>query len=227
LLLAAVFVLVNQLDGFTNIGIGSIVAAILSLAVIVECISHLRFAPLPIPLAILYIIFRTPLGLPDIKTWPLILASVLASLGLAVLIPRRSKRVYHEFKCGGKPKNNTRPESGGNDNNPYIGVNFGSISRSLRANNLETVRLDCNFGSLQVYFDQVELSPNGCQAILNCSFGAIELFIPKHWRIVDKMNCTLGGIDISKRFASAAQEGAPTLTLTGSVSLGGVEARHL
>jgi hypothetical protein len=117
-------------------------------------------------------------------------------------------------------------EIGNNDNNPSVSVNFGSVSRRLRADNLETVQLSCNFGALEVFFDQVELGPNGAEVILNCSFGAIELFFPKHWRIIDKLNCTLGGVDVDKGFTTSA-ENAPQITLTGSVSFGGIEVRFL
>jgi len=59
---------------------------------------------------------------------------------------------------------------------------------------------------------------------LNCSFGAIELFVPKHWRVIDKLKCTLGGVEIDGRFATQAED-APMLTLNGSVSFGAVEVK--
>jgi len=221
LLLAAVFVLVNQLNGFVNIGVGSVIAAILSIAIIVQCIAHLRFAPLPIPLAVLYAIFQTPLGLPIIQTWALIMVSILTSLGLAILFPRKSNRIKFKYMHEGKPGKHTRPENGDNNNNPCVSVNFGAVSRRLHAQSLETARLQCNFGAMEVFFDQVKLSPNGAEIALDCSFGAIQLFVPKHWRVIDKLNCTLGGVEVNKHFAAA--ENAPVLTLIGSVSLGGVE----
>jgi predicted membrane protein len=227
LLLAAAFILINQLNGFTNIGIGSIIAAILSLAFFVQCIADLNSSLLPIPLAVLYIIFRTPLDLPNVQTWTLILSSVLASIGLAVLLPHRHR--HHEFKCHGKsgdysPQIST--ENSDNDNNPTVSVNFGAVSRHLCASSLETARLYCNFGAIEIFFDQVELNPNGAEVVINCSFGAVKLYLPKNWRIIDKLNCSLGGVDMDKRF-SAPEENAPQLTLTGSVSLGGIEVRYL
>jgi predicted membrane protein len=112
------------------------------------------------------------------------------------------------------------------DNNPSIKVNFGAISRSLKSDCLETVQLYCNFGALEVYFDKVMLNPNGAIANLNCSFGAIKLYIPKNWLIIDQLNCSLGGIDIDKNFTPQS-ENAPKITLTGSVSLGGIEVRYI
>jgi hypothetical protein len=105
-------------------------------------------------------------------------------------------------------------------------VNFGAVSRRLLADSLETVRLHCNFGALEIYFDHAELSGNGATVDLDCSFGAIKLLIPKHWRVIDNLNCTLGGVDADKKFPGLA-ENAPRLTLTGNVSLGGVEVRYI
>jgi len=229
LLLAAVFIVFNQIGGFANIGIGSLIVAMLSLAVIVQCIAHLHFASLPIPLAVLYIVFQTPLELPYIKFWALILASVLASAGLGVLLPPKYRRDHFKNRHSSRSDDHhaqMRTEDGGNDNNPCINVNFGGVSKRLHADNLETVQLNCNFGALEIFLDQVELDPNGAEAILNCSFGGIKLFLPRHWRVVDKLNCTLGGVDIDKGFAAAA-ENAPKITLTGSVSIGGIEVRHI
>jgi hypothetical protein len=227
LLCAAVLVVVNQFDGFRNIGTGSIIIAFLALAFLVQCIVNLHFTMLPVPLAALYVIFRAPLGLPYIKTWPLIAASVLAAIGLSVLFPRRhchGRKFWRQNQEECHPR--TRVEDGGNDNNPFISVSFGSVSRHINAGCLETARLNCHFGELELFFDQAELSPEGAEVILNCNFGAISLYVSKHWRIIDRLNCSLGGVKIDKRF-TMPEESAPRLTLCGSVSLGGIEVRYI
>ena len=229
MLLAAAFILFNQFSSFTNIGIGSIIIAALIIILLIQCIADRHFAAIPIALAVLYIVFQTPLKLPYLRPWTLILASALASVGLAILLPRKYR---HNYESGNKnfkqPPNQAqmRAEYGDNDNNPFVSVNFGGVSRHLCADSLETARLNCSFGALEVFFDQVELNPNGAEAVLDCSFGAIKLFIPKHWRLTDRLNCTLGGVDTAKNLTTLAQD-APQLTLTGSVSLGGVEVRYL
>jgi len=229
LLLAAALIVFSQIGGFVEIGVGSVIVAVLALAFIVQCLAHLHIAPLPIPIAVLYVIFQAPLDLPYIKIWALILAAVLTSMGLAVLFPKRHRRYDCENKHYGQTKDNYRKcsaESVDNDNNPSVIVNFGSVNRRLNADSLETARLSCNFGALKIFFDQAQLSPGGAEAVLSCSFGNIELFVPKHWRVVDKMSCTLGDVCVSKGFAGTT-ENSPKLTLTGSVSLGGVEVRSV
>jgi hypothetical protein len=226
-LLAAAFIIVSQLDGFANIGVGSIIVTILSVAFIVQCVAYLKFAPLPVPLAVLYVIFRTTLGWPEINAWALIAASVLASLGLVMLLPGpRWGNGKPRAKSGDSCHQEVRTESVSGDDNPSVSVNFGAVSRRIQSGNLESVRLYCNFGALEIYLDGARPCANGAEADLNCSFGAMKLFVPKHWRVIDRINCALGGVDMDKTFASAP-ENAPRLTLTGSVSLGGVEVRSV
>jgi len=230
LLLAAAFIFINQISGFTTLGVGSIIVAILSLAFIVQCLAHLRIAPLPIPAAVLYIVLQKPLELPHIEIWALFLTAVLASIGIAMLFPRRRRiRVHTDNKYTSKPENHRRQaqtENCSDGNNPSVSVSFGAISRRICANALETVQLQCSFGALEIYFDQATPSPNGAEADLNCNFGAVKLFVPREWQIIDRLNCSLGGVDIDKR-PGAIKEDAPKLTLKGSVSLGGVEVQHI
>ncbi|MCL2442197.1 MAG: hypothetical protein FWD13_01885 [Treponema sp.] len=227
LLLAAAFLLFNQFDNFIDIGIGSIIVSILALTIIVQCIANMQFYVLPIPLAVLYYIFQIPLNLPYVKLFILIIASILASIGLAVIFPRK-RHGYCKYKkyikIGDQQQMST--EDINNNNNPSVSVNFGAISRRLNSDNLETVILRCNFGALEVFFDKVILSPNGAEADLNCSFGAIILFVPRNWNIIDRTNCSLGGVDIDKNF-DPPSENAQQLTLTGNVSLGGIEVRYI
>jgi len=279
LLLVAALVLFDQLGGFIDLGIWSIIVAALAVAFMVKCIIDLSFGSLPIPIAALYYIFQTPLELPNIDFWPLVLVTVLATAGLSALIPpkifRRHMRRHrgsdwqkdkYRRKYGGKDiveeiivdiqdeaenlegaiegfaaeiedavdgaaerngyHHSSRVEEGGSDNNPRISVMFNGVSRYLRADSLETVDLDCSFGALEVYFDHVELSPNGAEAFLSCKFGAIELYVPSHWRILDNMSASIGGVDIKNR-RHEPDENAPVLKVSGNVSFGGVEVHRV
>jgi len=227
LLLAAAFVLTKNFVGFADIGIGRIVIAVLALAFAVQCLARLHIAPLVIPLAVLYFIFHDRFGLPEIQTWKLIAATALTFVGLNILIPhgRRSCNRCGGDSAGSKDHQPNIPPEGNKDNNPYFNVNFSAVSRSVNADSLETVRLSCNFGAMEIYFNQAELSPNGADVFINCSFGGIQLFIPRHWLVIDKMSCSLAGVNI-KSF-TAPSENAPRLTLNGSVSVGGVEVKYI
>jgi hypothetical protein len=233
LLLAAAFVLANQFGGFINIGIGSIIVTVLALLFIVQCIANLSFSALPIPLAVLYYVFSEPLGFPFIKLWTLLLAAVLATIGLAVVLPHRrirsdgtqsGKYKYKHYKYSKDHSVYSSEDEAGNDNNPSVSVKFGSVSRYLHSDCLETAHLYCNCGELEVFFDKAQLSPDGAVANCYCSLGSMTIFIPKHWHVIDELGCTLGGVEIDDRFAEP-EENAPQLRIIGSVVLGAIEVR--
>ena len=217
LLLVAAFILVNQFSDFTDIGLGSIIAIILALAFIAQCLVRLHFAPLPIPLAVLYLVLQTPLDLPAIRTWPMIAVAALAYIGLDMLLPKR--RRYLRLK---RSKVHVETDD---ENNPSVSVTFGEVSRHLQAAALETARLDCSFGSMEIFLDRAELGPNGAEITVNCSFGAIELFVPGRWQVIDQVSCFAGGVDVGRGFAAPTDD-APRLTISGRISFGGIEVRR-
>jgi len=243
MLLIAAFVLANQFGGFVELGVWSIIVSALALAVIVECLMRLKFAFLLVPLATLYYVFQTPLELPFIAFWPLVLVTVLATIGLFALLPRRfGRRNYirisvddrdgYKFKYkrnkGDADEDGETVEDGDEDddgNNPQVNVNLGHASRYLHSDNLETAELTCSFGALEVYFDHVQLSPEGAEIYMDCKFGAIELYVPKHWRVIDNLGCSFGGAEVhgeKKKY----DDDAPQLTLLGNVSFGGIEVHR-
>ena len=237
-LLIAAFILSNQLGGFLNLGLWSVIIAALAVAFMVQCVMSLSFGTLPIPIAALYYIFQSPLGLPYVSFWPLVLVTLLVTCGLHALLPHKrweGSRSYQKWAdCGRRSRGENdeavgagvRIEEGEDDNNPYIKVQFGSASRYLHADCMETAELSCNCGSLEVYFDHVQLSPDGAEAYVNCKLGNLEMYLPKEWRVVDRMGVSLGNVGVDDRFKNS-EESSPTLTIKGNVSLGNVEVHRI
>ena len=120
----------------------------------------------------------------------------------------------------------TKIEEGDDANNPYISVSFGYASRYLHSESLESAELNCSFGGMEVYFDNVTLSPNGAEVHINCSFGSVEVYVPSHWRVIDDLNSSLANAEVSRKLRSNDAD-APTIRVTGSVSLGNVEVKRI
>ena len=237
LLLAAALIIANQIGGFADFGVGSVIVGVICLAIFIQCIVGRSFAVIPFPLGALYFVFQGHFGWPHIGFWILLVAAALASTGLAVLLPKKNiflKKVgrgryssTYEYDDDYKSdKTKSKFTSDNDEKNFDISVEFGSSSRYLRSDSLESVRLNCRFGGLEVYFDEVELSPNGAEVFLDCSFGAIELNIPKHWKVKEDISCSLGGVD-SKRKRNEPSDDSPELIIRGNVSLGGVDINYV
>jgi len=292
-LLLASLILANYFGGFVNLGLVSVIVSALALVILFHCIASLSFAAIPIPIAALYYIFQAPLDLPFVDLWVLIPVTLLLTIGLFVLLPRkfgrdniinvninndkreRKYKVKESYVNAGNIKvilddeddmevivvdtnnlNNNESDTDNNDsngktaksnsnpgnttesnektkieenddeNNPYISVSFGHVSRYLHADCLESAELACNFGGMEVYFDNVTLSPEGAEVSVNCNFGSMEIFVPPHWRVIDDINSSLANAEISRKLQSN-DPSSPTITITGSVSLGNVEVKRL
>ena len=250
LLLAAAFVVASQVGDFGEIGIVSIVIAALSAALFIQCIISLTFAAVPIPLGVLYYVFQEPFDLPRIGFWILVAVVALSSIGLAILLPQKNKHKFdkvvrvgktihvgNDIEDEGENYSSDKPRNGGFrieeqieedgiDNNPSISVQFGATSRYIHSQNLETAHLECKFGSLEAYFDHANLSPGGAEVFCYCDFGSIVITVPRHWRVIDEINCTLGGVDANRNHARPTED-SPVLTVKGSLNLGSIEIRYV
>lgn len=243
LILVAAIILANQFGGFIQLGFWSLCVAAIAVVFLVENLISLSLAVIPIPLAALYYIFQAQLSLPLVPFWTLVLVTGLLVAGLYALLPRRFRNgnIITVEWSGRDSRNNYRNrrrnteeggsgtviEVGGEDeNNPYIHVKFGAISRYLHSDCLETAELECSCGSIEAYFDNAQLSPNGAEMLINCSLGSVEVYVPRDWRIVDNMNTTLGNCHVDGSLETS-DANAPLLTIHGSLSLGNVEVKRI
>ncbi|MCL2247942.1 MAG: hypothetical protein FWC13_01580 [Oscillospiraceae bacterium] len=130
-----------------------------------------------------------------------------------------------EGAMDGNGNSKMKVEESGDDNNPSISVSFGGISRYLHSTALETADLSCNFGSLEVYFDNATLSPNGADIDVSCNFGSVELFVPKSWTVTGNLKATLGAAEIDGM--KKQPDDGPELRINGNVSFGAIEVNRV
>lgn len=223
-LVSAVFVIACQTGAFGQIGILSILATILLIGIAIQSIIHLNFFGVFVPAALLYIIYQQPLHLLPISIWILLSAAVLASIGFSFIFNVHSHHPWHDC-CSGAEKFSEVKENL-DDNNPCVSVSFNSSSKYLHADCLKSGRFNSSFGSLELFFDQTLLSPDGAEIILECSFSSMKLYIPKQWNVIEEVRASLGGVQNDVRL-SRPEEGAPRLKISGNVSFGSVEIHYI
>ncbi|MDL2325416.1 hypothetical protein LJC61_09860 [Ruminococcaceae bacterium OttesenSCG-928-A16] len=238
LILAGVLVLAAQFTPFGQIGLWTIAATILLVGILVKSIVSLEFVGILVPLGLLYSLYQKTFGWPHVSMWVLVAATLLTGLGLSMLFKRRPKQYnynysYNSNEIGSAPPNgsyggNTKmqTEENSDDNHPYAKVSFGSASKYLHSDCLESGQFYSSFGALEVYFDQARLSPNGADIYLDCNLGAIKLYVPRGWHVQENIAATIGGVD-NKRYDNTVQPGAPVLRLNGNITLGGIEIQYV
>ncbi len=225
-LLAAIFVLASQFGSFGEIGILSILATVLLVAIIIHSAIRLNFFGIFLPVAFLYPIYQKPLGFVPIGLWLLVFAAVLASIGFSCIFhPNHHWEKWVHHGHGGIESMEHTSENI-DDNNPYSKVSFGASSKYLHGDSVKSGQFLVSFGSLEVFFDQAQLSPEGAEMLLDCKFGSIKLFIPRTWRVYDNLHASLGSVENDMRIARPTED-SPCLTLNGSVELGSVEIHYI
>ena len=221
LLFIAVFILASQFNWFINIGVWSIIATALICAMIIDSIFKLQYFGIFFPMAFLYKIFEKPLGLPEISIWILFLVAILIASSFSMIFPnKRHGRTYCHKSKHSSTKENI------DDNNPQIKLSFGESSKYLHSDSLKGGDFSASFGELNVYFDQVQLNPEGAEIYLDCSFGALNIFVPREWKIVDKVEANLGSVQNNIN-NSSLDVNAPCLTIKGYVRFGSIEIKNI
>ncbi len=226
---AAAFIVLNQLGAFVQISFWTLACTLFLVPIFVESLVHLQFFGVFFPLGIAAILYAEPLGLAGLSFWAILLAALFASIGFSIVFHRKGKwgehcttHFEHHHDHGHDPHEKVDHTD---ENDIECTVSFGSTVKYLHANALRRINAHCSFGALKLFFDNAQLDPNGAEVVLDCSFAGVELYIPRSWTVQNRISAMLGGVDEKNRRDPNA--GGPVLTLTGHISLGGVEIVYI
>jgi hypothetical protein len=227
-LAAAVFVLACQTGAFVQVGFWSIAATVLLVAVFISSLIDFNIFGIFLPLALLYLIYQKPLQLPQVSFWTLLLAAALADIGFSMIFHPHRHHHWEDWDrhghCGDWDSGTSVERIEGND--VFVKTSFSESCKYLHSDSLKSAHLASSFGKLSVYFDQVLLSPEGAEAFLDVSFGSMSLYLPKEWRVEDRIHTGAGSVNSDHR-REAPDAGAPVLTLTGNVSFGSLDIHYV
>jgi hypothetical protein len=222
-LLLAVFVIASQTGVFGQINAISILETVFFATLVVHSLIKRNFFGIFIPLSFLYMIYSKPLAFVYISPWLLVLSAVLTSIGFSLLFRKRPKNVAFSHS---RKKHFSQINENLDDNNPYIKVSLSSSSTYLHSDCLKGGHFVSHLGELDVYFDQVQLSPDGVEIFLECNLGSIKLYIPRSWYVVDNTHSILGDVNNNTQHTKPS-ENAPHITITGNVTLGSVKIEYI
>lgn len=222
-IVAGAFVIVDQLVGYTDIGLFSLICTIFLIPIFISSLFKLNFTGILFSVAFLAIIYKEPLNIENINSWSILLTALLGSIGLSILF---NKRHFHKGKCYRKCGSEHFDEVINSTDGEEVdfNVNFGSSIKYINSNNFKRADLRCNFGAMKAYFDNAKMVEDNAIINLDVSFGGVELYFPKEWRVINKVNNTLGAVEEKNNNREKTEK---TVTLTGKVSLGGVEILYV
>jgi hypothetical protein len=223
---AGAFVVLDQFYAFTNITLLSLLLTIFVVAILIKSLLKLSFTGILFSLAFLAIIYSEPLHLGNITPVPVLLASLFGSIGLSIIFNKHHFYRGCHFERHGHHHRERYSEviNGADGDVVNVDVNFGSSIKYVNSEDFKEANLKSNFGSIKAFFDNAKIKGDTATINIDLSFSGAELYIPKDWKIVNKIDATLGGVDYKNDSNEKAKK---TVTLTGRISLSGIEIIYI
>jgi hypothetical protein len=107
-----------------------------------------------------------------------------------------------------------------------VGTSFGNVIKYINSDNLERVDAECSFGAMKLYFDNAKPREAGAIIILEVSFGAAELFIPKEWIVNNELKRAFSGV-YERNAEHRSVEKTARVTITGDASFSSVSIIYI
>lgn len=172
----------------------------------------------------------------NLEIWQLELASeyvfpiavVLIGLGLlfdALKKPKKPRFVLtHNGKKVGSGENKTTSEFTTDGDRFDCSLSFGEKSHQVNIPVLAGGVAAVSFGELHVDLTGCEAVQSGCTIDANCSFGELEILVPKRFRIENHDSTAFASIEIS---GHPDEQPEGTIYLNSNVSFGEISVRYL
>ncbi|GHU08463.1 membrane protein [Alphaproteobacteria bacterium] len=229
-LLAAAAVVCSALNIITlGINVGWLLLTILLAAIAVAGLVKLNWFGLFMATAGIVTVVSTQTDyLPQLDghIGTLWIVAVLVSIGFSILFHRRHSwyKSFHGERKGDKYETVIDAVD---DTEINVDVNFSSTIKYINSNDFRRARLDCNFGSITVYFDNAAIKGDSAVIDIDSSFSGLELYVPKEWNIIDDLSKTGAGISFKNNRRGYDKKDEKTVTLTGNLNLSGIEIVYI
>ena len=214
-ILGAIFILCSRLGYLKDISVFSLLLTIFFAAMLIKSLLHLEYTGMLFSIAFICIIYARPLGITAITPWPVLGAALLGSIGCHMLFPSRHRR-WKEWHSD-EPFESVIDEDDGTS--VYHRTSFGSTVKYVNSDDFKYARLDASFGAIKAYFDNAQVRGGKAEINLDVSFAGVELYIPKHWTVINNVSAFAGAVDEKNRSQS---DGTVNVHLTGGINFGGV-----
>ena len=223
-ILGAVFIVVNKLGYFQDIGVVTVIFTIVVAGALIDSICHRSFGGILFSLACLCILYDEPLGIEALTPWPVLVAALLGTIGLNMVFKQKKRSWSCEKNYGWD--NEKYREIIDEESSEWVRceVSFSSTTKYVNSTSFKKADLECSFGSMTVYFDNAVLDQGKAAVNVDVSFGDMKLYIPRTWKVVMNLDNAFGGC---KEYGSCSMSDENVLMLNGDVSFGGLEIYYI
>lgn len=221
LIFAAVFIIVNKLGVFQDIGVFTIICTIFLVGILIENLIQRSYGGILFSLAFLGILYDRQLGIESLTPIPILVVALLGTIGLNMIFNGGKHR-----KIEGHNWEEVKEVIDAEDEEQVqCSVSFSAAAKYISSSHFRRAFLKSYFGSMSVYFDNAVIDGGKAVAEVDISFGNMELYIPRDWKVVLDVDTSFGGIEEKGRY-NPADEGN-TLLISGRVSFGELEIHYI
>lgn len=214
-ILGAIFVVMSELGYYeTNIPLMSVLLSIFILAILIKSIQRVNFFGILFSLAFICIIYKGQIGIEALSSWSILVTALLGSIGLSIIF--NTKKHHHEHFD--KIINDKDSED------IDFEVSFGSSIKYINSDNFKKANINCSFGAMKLYFENAKILDEEAIINLDASFSGVELYIPKEWKVINKVDSSLGSVEEKHKGNSVTDK---TVIIQGKVNLAGVEIIYI
>lgn len=220
-IVGAIAVVVNRLGFLGDLSLWTVFFTVFLAAALIKSVVYRNASGILFSLALICILYAKPLGITAITPWPVLGAALLGSIGCSILFhPWRCRYSWRHY-----PFHDRHQAPGDFETETIEGksinlkTSFSGSIKYINSDDFKTAYLDCSFGSMKVYFDNAVIQDGLATVTIDASFCGVELFIPKEWKVENRLSASFGGVEEKNRNIST---GSPILQLTGDVSFSGV-----
>ena len=226
LILAAAYHIISRLGYLPAVGAFTILATIACIALFVHSLLHLSFGGMLFPLAFIGILYDKQLGITAITPWTILIAALLGTIGLNLLFSKKKwkKAWKNHGKCRMKDDVYFNDGEKIEGENIHMKSSFGSLLRYVTSDNLHYAELEANFSGVKIYFDNAKIPSGNATLNVDINFSGVELYIPADWKVINHLDCSVGGISEKGKAPSGS---SITLTLEGDVSFSGITVYYV
>lgn len=224
LILCAGILVASQLGmlGGMQISVWKVLATLVLLMIAIKSIHDRNFAGILFPVAIFCILFDEMLGITALTPWTVLLVALLLSIALSMIFKDwcRHSHNFHKVDWEKDHIHFERVIDEADGEAVYSETSFSGTVKYVNTDNFKKAYIKNSFGGTKMYFDKAVIQGAAAEIQVNNSFGGIELFIPKEWKIIQQANVSFG--DIEEKNARSVGVTNKEVYLTGTVSFGAV-----
>jgi len=156
-----------------------------------------------------------------------ILPVLILLFGLSLLadaLRKPKKPHFHIHHAGTGHSQKTKSDFKTGAESFECSMSFGEADRYVELPRLSRGEVSCSFGSMQIDLTGCEAFSDNCEIDASCSFGDLELIVPRCCRVIPDAGTAFGNLGISGQ----PDPDAPyTLHLVGHVSFGEISVRYV